>query len=139
MSADVSGLSLKISWKKVVFLVIQNYALLFLSWTSFRTIFSHSRSEQFWWQNTIFPETPCISVIQCRIISSKLCDMKRSYLTLWGQKHLFLPYTMASISKLWDLFFILDKKFIQLVNKSQFVIVTFLKCFFFVWFESDSC
>ena len=57
--------------------------------------------------------------------------MKRSYLTLWGQKHLFLPYTMASISKLWDLFFILDKKFIQLVNKSQFVIVTFLKCFFF--------
>ena len=35
LSADVSGVSLKISWQKVVFLVIQNYALLFLSWTAF--------------------------------------------------------------------------------------------------------
>ena len=46
MSADVSGVSLKISWQKAVFLVIQNYALLFLSWTVFR---KNSNCQNFCW------------------------------------------------------------------------------------------
>ena len=38
-SADFQANPTDISWRKVVFLVIQNYALLFLSWTAFKNQF----------------------------------------------------------------------------------------------------
>ena len=55
MSADVSGVSLKISWQKVVFLVIQNYALLFLSWTTFRNMQEKLEKIYFWWKPSHLP------------------------------------------------------------------------------------
>ena len=45
LSADVIGVSLKISWQKVDFLVIQKYALLFLSWTTFSSSYKISPME----------------------------------------------------------------------------------------------
>ena len=57
LSADFQANSTDISWQKAAFLVIQNYALLFLSWMAFSTF--HGRIDAWYTKRITFLVMKC--------------------------------------------------------------------------------